>query len=217
MALASNALTTTATLADELGITPAAGDVARLERYINQASEAIERFLGRKLQKTTRTEKLAPSGTLRLVLANTPLSSITSIVEDGTTVDSDDYAIEDAEAGIVVADEVWGSNDLVHGIAQDAVRGTGKRDIVVTYIGGYVLPNDGGTRDLPHDIEAACLITAASLYRARGADRRIASEAVGDASVTYGGVNTAIGRGAGGIIPDEAAVLLQAYRRVVMA
>jgi len=219
MTLAANALTTVATLADELALsTPDAGsEKARLERYINMASGAIEQFCEREFQQKSRALRLPGSGTLHLVLPATPLVSITSIVDDGTTVDASTYRIEDAAAGIVVGDTIWRQADLVAGIAHDVVPGTGKALLVVTYVAGYVLPNDAGTRDLPYDLEQAALITAVSLYRSRGADRRIASEAVGDASVTYAGANTAIGRGEGGIIPDDAVALLKPYRRVVMA
>lgn len=216
MTLAANALTTVEAVADDLGITPiGAADVARLARLINTASSAIERFLRRDLQSKSHVERLAYSGGLRVVLEGAPLLSIESVVDDGETVDPARYAIEDADAGVVIFDVPQvRSSDLWLGVLADGVPGTGKRQLVVTYTGGYVLPNAAGVRTLPVDLEQACLLTVVSLYRSRGADRRIASESVGDASVTYAGVNLAAGRGEGGIIPDEAVVLLRPYARV---
>jgi len=214
MALAANALTLVATAEGDLSIA-SGGATALLERYINTASMAIEAYCQRLFQKATRTERVAHSRARRLVLRNTPLVSITSITNDGTAVDTGDYEIEDEAAGLVLGDSIWVPKDHVvaDSLAQDVVPGTGERLLTIVYVGGYVLPNDAGTRNLPYDIEEACLLTVASLYRARGADRRIMSEHVGDFSAGFGGVNTAIGRGRGGIIPDEAFAALRPYRR----
>jgi hypothetical protein len=213
MALASNALTTLATVKDELGISDTSQD-DRLGRLINVVSDAIEHYCGRLFQKTSRIEPVAPSGTLRLVLTHAPLTSITSIVDtDDSTVDATTYSIEDAAAGIVLGDSAWPAADLAIGIAQDPVPGTGKK-LTVTYVGGYVLPNDGGTRTLPYDLEDACVRAVVTRYRMRGRDGTVASEAMGDASVSYFGTNTAIGRGVGGgELPDDVIPTLDRYRR----
>jgi hypothetical protein len=60
MALASNALTTLATVKDELGISDTSQD-DRLGRLINVVSDAIEHYCGRLFQKTSRIETIAPS------------------------------------------------------------------------------------------------------------------------------------------------------------
>jgi hypothetical protein len=212
------ALTTLANAKDELGITDSTQD-DRLERYILQASSAIEGYCDRAFRKTSQVETLQASGTRRIVLARTPLASLTSIVVDETTVDADEYEIEDASAGIVYRERGWPRRDAVvpWSISHDAIAGTAKRDVVVTYTGGYVLPNDStGTRDLPFDVEAACLLTVVSIYRGRGRDRAVSSKGTGDASVSYRLPNTIIGVGMGGVIPDEATVMLAKYRRVPM-
>lgn len=212
------AFTTVATMRDELGLADSSQDV-RLERYILQASAAIEGYCDRKLRKTATTERLQATGTRRLVLARRPLVSIASIVMDDETLDTDGYEIQDADAGIVYREDGWPRVDavVVGSIARDPIAGTAKVDIVATYTGGYVLPNDAtGTRDLPYDIESACILTVVSLYRGRGRDRSVASKATGDASITFRNPNSVIGVGAAGIIPDEAAVLLAKYRRIPM-
>jgi len=212
------ALTTLANAKDELGITDSTQD-DRIERYILQASAACEGYCDRSFRKTSQVETLQASGTRRLVLSRTPLASVASIVVDGTTVDADEYSIEDAAAGIVYRERGWERRDAVvpWSISQDAIAGTAKRDVVATYTGGYVLPNDtSGTRDLPYDLEAACLLTVVSIFRGRGRDRAVSSKGTGDASIAYRLPNTIIGVGAGGVIPDEATVMLSKYRRIPM-
>lgn len=212
------AFTTVATMRDELGLADSSQD-ARLERYILQASAAIEGYCDREFRKTATTERLQASGTTRLVLARRPLVSIASIVMDDETLDTDGYEIQDADAGIVYREDGWPRIDAVvaGSIGLDPIAGTAKADIVATYTGGYVLPNDAtGTRNLPYDIEQACILTVTSLYRGRGRDRSVASKATGDASISYRNPNAIIGVGAAGVIPDEAAVLLSKYRRIPM-
>jgi hypothetical protein len=208
----TNALTTLALVKGELGIADATTTYDTvLERMILAASDAIARFCRRDFRKATVTEKLAGSGTLRLVLARTPLVSITSITDDGTTIDDDEYEIEDAAAGIVVRDTPWTAQDLAVGISigQDPVPGTGKRALTVVYISGYVLPGDStGTRNLPYDVEEACILTAVALYRRRGQDRSVVSEQLGDAAQSY-----ATGAEAH-LIPAAARAMLARYRRV---
>lgn len=213
------ALTTLAIVKDDLGITDTSSDT-RLERMILQASEAIGRYCNRTFRKASATDKLRPNGLRKLVLAQTPLVSLTSMLDDTSAVDITTWSIEDAGAGVILCTSPTIPNDppVPWSIGRDPLMGLGTRSLSVTYIGGYVLPNDStGTVNLPYDLRAAAGITACSLFRSRGADRRIASESLGDASVSYGGVNTAIGRGAGGIIPDDALPMLAPYRRIVMA
>ena len=216
MALAANALTTLATMRDELGITDDSQN-DRLTRMINVASAAAESYTNRTFQRGTRTQKIRPPNGPRIFLDATPLASITSITDDGATVDSSEYEIEDASAGIVFRSSGWGGRDLTvpRSIVGDVMTGTGKSWLSITYIGGYVLPNDAGDRDLPYDIEQACILTVTSLFRGRGRDRAVASKATGDASFSFRLPNEIIGVGAGGVIPDEAVVLLRPYLRVV--
>lgn len=212
------ALTTLANAKDELGLTDSSQD-DRVERYILQASSACQGFTDRDFRKESTVERLQGSGTRRLVLSRTPVVSITSVVIDGETIDASEYEIEDAAAGVLYRESGWPRIDavVVGSIARDAIAGTAKRDVVVTYTGGYVLPNDSpGTRDLPQDVEAACILTVVSMYRGRGRDRAVASKGTGDASVSYRLPNSIIGVGGGGVIPDEAAVMLAKYRRIPM-
>lgn len=197
MALPTNALTTVATLAAELGIsTPASSSAAEvdLERRISVASDLIEARCGRKFYKGTVTEKVAGYGEATLRLSRYPLVSITSVTLDGTAVDSDSWSAtpeqEDADAGLLRhLDGCWEWTARLQGGASPEPRaGTERRLYTVVYVGGYVLPKDhsGPTpRTLPHPLEQACLLEAVASYRAKGRDTSISSEALLSASVSY--------------------------------
>jgi hypothetical protein len=218
MALTANALTTIASAKTELGI--ADNDASKdtlLERWISEASGAIERRLGRKLRRVELTEKLAGSGGPELLLSRTPVVAVTKVVLDGAELAAGDYELEDPEAGILSREAGWpASGDACIGIARTPIPGTGARNVAVTYEGGYVLPNDAGERTLPPDLERGCLETVKALFHALGRDPNVTSEQLGDYSVGFAGTNAAIGRGAGGIIPDNVLPLIDAYQRLVL-
>ena len=108
MALADNALTTIATCEAELSLTASAQD-ALLTRYINTASDQIERYIGRKLYNGAAVvENIPGSGDALLFVSRTPLNSITSIVDaSGNTVSSGDYSIWDADQGAIYNGSGW--------------------------------------------------------------------------------------------------------------
>jgi hypothetical protein len=222
MALAANALTTWPALRDALGLPDDSQQTAG-ERTINAASDTIQRFCRRKFFKQTGiAEKLAPPPGQRLLLSRTPILTITSVVLYGQPLLQDDAAgfiLENAEAGILFRRYGWSPFDLFqNGIVQQPTVQTARPDaLVATYSGGFVLPKDGdgdGTRTLPYDLEEAALATAVSLWRQRGRDRAVGSESLMGSSVSYDGLNEAIGRGLGGAIPDAVVKMLEPYRRV---
>lgn len=219
MALDSD-LTLAATLATELGV--ASGD-AKLPRYIAAASAAIRGYLCRSQlhYSAANVETLQGFGRVRLILGLTPVVSITSIEIDDSEIDEEEYSLEDAALGLVYRQAGWPFTGLVRGALthQDVDPGTEEKVITATYAGGWVTPYQaasggwaGPARSLPFEIEEACIQTAVSLYRRSGIDQAIASESLGDYSVSYrasGPTST------GGIIPDSVLPQLDAYRRLV--
>jgi hypothetical protein len=198
VALAALALTTVSALEQELGIASgsAGTTLALLERAIHAASQAIASAVGRELHYATgRIERVAGHRTPQLLVRVTPLRSIASIVYLSSsggeeTIEADDYEIEDASAGIIRrVGGVWLWTGRVTRIDADPLGGSELLLYRVTYTGGWVTPEQATgllPRDLPYDIEDACLRLAALVYRARGRDESIRSKKLLDASVTYG-------------------------------
>jgi len=196
-------LTTLASVKAEFGIVTGADD-ALLLALIGQASAAIERNLNRgalglaTYQETYRAPPAAGGyggrGRLRLMLSRTPVSTITSIVEDGVILTAgDDYDFE-PDVGFV--------NRLAGGRAREWTAQT----IQVTYDAGYILPRFPA-RDLPADIERACISLVKLYYFARNRDPLVKSEDV------QGAVNTAYFVG-GDAIPPDIAGLLDRFREI---
>lgn len=203
--LTNCALTTWATIKTELGLADA--DQTNAERLINVASTAIEGYCGRHFDKATVTSEIyVATGMQRLILERTPIVSISSITDDGTAIAASDYAIEDAALGFVWSDVGWATEDeiILGSVSRREIPGSSERLLKVTYIGGYVTPNLTGTRDLPYDIEQACIETVCSLWRRRGVDNRAAAFDGQAAPVAVWGM-----------IPGSAIPVLNRYRRVL--
>lgn len=222
MALAANALTTVARMEAELSLTAGAQD-AVLQAVINEASAAIEAYIGRSLfRDDALSEKVAGKGTPIVCLGRTPIRSITSLSEyDAVLTEDDDFEIHDANVGTL--------RRLFHnwtqytrgsgGVSSEPMPGYERKKIEIVYDAGWVTPqqeidNPPWVRDLPYDIEAACVITATSIYLQRARDRAVDGERILSAAVDYIGINTALGRGTGGILPDAVLATLDKYRRL---
>lgn len=189
--LAAHALTTLAAVNAELSLTADGGAVDNMiERFINGASERITKWCGREFIRTDSIEeKVKGKGTNVIRLSRRPILAIDSIVISDSTVDADDYFIEDADAGKVYRAAGWPNTaQRAPGISQPLVPGTeDASQIVVTYDGGYITPAQAATagawvtaglfagqaRTLPWDIEDACIRLVASRWRKRGTDASI--------------------------------------------
>lgn len=212
--MADSDLTLPATVATELAGGVLSAD-PRLPRLISVASEAIAAHLGRRVHYGAAiTEKVKGFGRPRLILDVTPIVSIASItLADGTVVT--DYVRENDLAGLIYRRSCWPSTALARaGLppANAPAPGTEEPSITVIYAGGWVTPaqNAGAgnpTRTLPYDIEEACIQTVVGLYRGNGRDPEVASEQLGDYSVSYRG------SGAGGVIPEKTLPLLAKHVR----
>lgn len=206
-------LTTLDVAAGALGVSAAD---PKLPRLIGAASEAIRRYIGRPQlhYSASIVEKLPGyAGQVRLYLGAVPLISVASVVlPDGTSlVPTDDYVVEDLATAALYRRVGWPFT----GVDEGGVLYAEEKAIVVTYAGGWVTPAQGGTRTLPYDLEHACILAVVSAYRSEPRDSSIASEALGDYSVSYRLPNSIIGVGVGGgLLPDAVLPLLATYRRL---
>lgn len=216
--MADSDLTLPATAADALGVDAAD---PRLPRLIGVASDAIRRYVARPQLHfaAAYVEKLAGyAEQVRLRLGLLPVISVASVVlPDGAVLGASDYALEDLEAGTLYRSVGWPYTGLVRGglLYDDLAVGTEAKTIVVTYAGGWVTPaqnlgSGNPTRTLPFDLEEACLQAVSSLYRSQGKDQSIASESLGDYSVSYRG-QVALA----GMVPDSVLAQLDRYRRLI--
>ncbi len=174
-------LTTLANLKAVAGITAITDDTL-LGLIIDRQSAAIETFCNRIFAKQTYTETIAGNGTNKLRIAQYPLVSVTSITNDEITVASTDYTTQDRESGYIYSNYGW-YNTL------------GEKLYSVVYVSGYILPGMAGTRDLPYDIEDACIKACYASYVSRKINPLIKSESVPEVySVDYGtnGMNSGL-------------------------
>lgn len=211
MALAANALTTYSAVSGIVsGVV--AGDQTAIERLINVYSESIERFCNRAFARTVVTSEAyaRPNGP-RLVLKRRPLVSIQAITIGGSALAATDYAIENAEAGIVFLDVSAGCNDAVASgsCALDTIAGSGELDVLASYTAGYILPQSEAVgppavvRTLPYDLEDVAIQCVASAWHRRGVDMAAGAFAQGGPDAPW----------IGGPIPGPCIPTLKRYQR----
>lgn len=202
-AAASTALTTLDAVKETIGIT-STDDDAFIERAIRRTAEVIPKYLrrwpgdngtptiGRETIIETYRDEI---GTEFLSLDRRPIVSITSIVENGSTLDPADYEL-DGQSGLLT--RLWG----------DVKTGWNARKIVVTYVGGWLLPGDAD-RNLPQSIEDAAVMLIKLARFTKGRDSSLRSENILEGLYSYSlfaPSDTEEG------IPPEAACLLDDYR-----
>ena len=208
-------LTKLSTVKAELGIAVSDTHVdAVLMRLIAAASSAAATFVGRELHYAVVTdERVRGYSTSRLRLARTPIvGTVTSIGIDGSTVDSTDYHIANAKAGIVYRASGFSSTAPYRGglAAPDLAAGEEEDAFLVTYAGGWVTPIQDGTgtpalvRSLPAEIEEAVILAVVQAYRRRGKHQGLATESEDKTEVQWGGL----------FLPGPSKALLRQYKRI---
>lgn len=155
--LSAHALTTIEALKAELSIpVEDKSKDAVLARAVNAASDAIRQYCRREFARSEVTEHLQGNGSPRLMLTRTPVVDVIAVHLWDDPIDLDTITI-DRDSGILTGRNVWPESNTPN--------------VRVEYVGGYVTPaqaSAGQDRDLPFDIEAACLIIASSRVQAMG-------------------------------------------------
>lgn len=170
---ASRRLAALSTIKRELEITGGADDLF-LQDLITQASAAIEGWCNRMFAREglAETFRLCRARSV-LHLARWPVVAITSVVEDGTALGIADYEFDPASG------ELWRLD------GDDGRTGWSAGKIAVAYQAGYALPG-AIDRDLPDDLERACIEAVKARWFARLRDPLAKSEQVqGVASTNY--------------------------------
>lgn len=153
---ATNArLTTVAAVRAQFGITTDQLNDASVEALIDRASDAAASFCNRVFGVESVRETLRDvSNRASIYLDRTPVHlSTIAIVEDAVTlVSGADFAF-DARRGALAR------------LMNDCPAFWSAQKIVIDYDAGYVLPDDDGTRTLPHDVETAAIYLAGDMWR----------------------------------------------------
>ena len=194
----NTALATRAYVKGELGPTDNSTD-AQIDAYIRQASDAIVGAINVDIAKATVAETFrrtrrgiicgarGSSSDSKLTLARMPVLSISSVVEDGTTLDPSEYELESADFGLLLR--------LRDGFLSTWSAST----IVVTYTAGYDLPNSAL-------LQRACALLVAQYKSSASRDLTVRSEStdgIGSTSWFDGAVDR------GGLSPEVAGILQQ--------
>lgn len=209
MALEAYALTTVAAAKDELGIKDDAQNPV-LERLIHTASSLVARHCNRVLHYEAALQELVPGyGRQLLFLSRTPVVSVATISLDGTTVDSSTYSLRSGLAGLVYREAGWEwTAGYAPGLVGPAlVAGSEAARYLVTYAGGYVTPVQASgplTRNLPYELEQACLYTVVHMHRLRGKPKAAMVETADADKDVWAGLG----------IPEMGKALLQPHVRV---
>lgn len=211
--LRSNALATISDFNADTGNT----STAVAARWINVASQLVENYLGGGLEGIGRqvgfVETFTRHAGEKLYLAKTPVETITSVVADGDTLDPTAYALQDLYSGELYRKGGWGLGAGWAGTWNwgwtgiNTTREDQQRVILVTYTGGWVLPNSadpGGTfYRLPSDIQEAATMLASHLYQWKGKNQLAGTQQVGWKQTA----------GDGSDIPANITSILDRYRR----
>jgi uncharacterized phiE125 gp8 family phage protein len=184
----SRRLTTVAAFKREIGLGHELTDDL-IGNLIDQACAAIERHCGRGFARETVRETVPGYGGTVLTLSLTPVLSVTGVTLDAgsgpVAIDVSSYFIGDAGAGFLIRRSGWAwTPSWQFGVGDSGQVGSETGDYAVTYTGGYLLPGDA-ERDLPHDVERACLDVVKVWYGARARDAGIASESAGAYQASY--------------------------------
>lgn len=193
-------LTTLETVKAELGVTGDTDD-AYLSGQITRFSRRIASFCNRVFALERVSEEIVLGRELdKLMLSRVPVAGIVSVTVGGETLDGDGYKLDRAK-GVL-----W---RMCGGTPTRWTAGT----VVVTYTAGWRLPGDP-ERDLPEDVEGACIDLVKRQWYGRARDPALRSVTVPDvvSEQYWGGENAPTTGG----IPNDVAGALKVYRVPVL-
>lgn len=229
MALTADALTTLADVKAVAGITDTTQDT-RLEYLINAVSAQIAGYCDRVFTRSTYTLE-THTGTNRqsLSLRQWPIVSVSSILEDGTTLPVTEYELkaQDMERGIVYKANGWNQNTTyATGLTSDTWA-TG-RDYSATYVAGYYMPGDvtsppadphyvaGAAGSLPLELSEACVqMVIERNTKLRYGAIGLTQLTEGDLTYQWGAITTNIDTVSG--LPNAVLGIVNKYKRRFVA
>lgn len=216
--LQASALTSLSRVLLELGLTPDNDKQdSKLNAYINSVSAWIATHCGRRFHRQDGiVEKVAGQGGVRIRLSRAPILDVTTVLVGGSEVDDFEVEDEDARVGLLYRESGWPWVTLgAGGLDQGPRPGEEKKNITVTYDGGYVTRAQaaaGGDFEdeevtLPAELEDACVELVIARHRAQGNDPRVISETHENRAYTF----------TAGPMPASVQAKLAAYARIAHA
>lgn len=209
----TTALTTLDRVKLELGINNDANDVLLTAR-VAAASSLIDGMCWPSLKRETVIERFYPEHwgecAEYLILDRSPAAQIIGVTADGVSLTA---AESDYYYGINDQAE-WRLDGERRRLYRQATTGRHKHwsfcnNIAVAYVGGYLLPGQEG-RDLPVEIEEACVELVSGWWLSRGRDPGLrARENVGVSRFEYQTTTTGLEYG----LPEGVALKLKDYLR----
>jgi hypothetical protein len=197
-------------------------------RLINAASDLLERRCNRKFLLADLTEDVKGYGTDKLRVERPPVKSVTSIIYNGTSSLDITDLYTDADAGLLQLQGgfQWTAHFDGRAIETPGLPGTELPLYVVTYQGGWITPQydgaaaapfSGGARDLPSDIEEACLSLVRYKYGGRNVvrDPTVTEEKLRTWGAKYNVGNNAGGGSASMQLPADVLEVIASYQRAV--
>lgn len=175
-----------------------------LTRKIREATSDIEAHLGRVLSRATLSERFwgDPGCSEYLILARAPVASITSVTVDDVALTASDYRL-DPDTGQLYRLDSSGFPSFWSWC----------KDVVVVFVGGYLISDDPEEATLPPVLEAACIELVSSFWQSRGRDPLVKAENIpGLGSFEYwvGAVGEA------GNLPPSVDAKIAPFRRVLV-
>jgi hypothetical protein len=219
---ADGAIVTTCQYRAVLGVTSTADDATQ-QVILARASRWVESQIGYPLLAQSYLETVPAYGGQNLVLSRTPVRCIlrffdSTSTDTATELCSTDYRLEDADAGFISRDAgfEWTAGERYY-MGKTVVANSELRPWRIEYIAGWTTGMStgdafwttcGGSTStgptIPADLEQAAILKAIEWVKS-GPGAGIASESVGDLSVTYqSGTNAR----------SEAADLCRPFRRL---
>jgi hypothetical protein len=164
MSLAPNAL---ATVAEVQSVTGTSVSTGRIEMAINAVSASFENYLGRQLRRQTVVAEQHYGAGDFLKLGAAPIESVSAVTINGTAYTGFLRSTRWDKTGLLKHDTAWPGTFLrADHITDDPHTRYPQYTIAVSYVGGYVLPNDtpvaSPAQELPWDIRLAAVAEAAA-------------------------------------------------------
>ena len=215
---APDEMLTTATAVIRALRLPEDTDCDEIEGLIRAASAWIENYCGRTFGLQRVKERLVGTGLPNMLLTLTPLVEVEKVTFDDIEITSDSWEIYDKDVGTLQRQIGWLSTNLpfgAHSFNPHPSPYATKRWAVV-YSAGYILPGwviTGEDRNLPYDLERACISVLQSIRLNAKIDGGWTSYKIGETQVVWGKRSDAGDDPFALGLPQSAIGILNFYRR----